>query len=106
MAILRLATSQPPQADYGSGTAVFTATAPTLLSIIAVNTSEDVAYTYIYVVPEDTEATPSEWGVIAYRLPISGNNIYETFRFAVNLSDTVYVAGSAGIAYYVQGVPQ
>jgi hypothetical protein len=33
-------------------------------------------------------------------------NSYETFRFGVNSTDTVYVAGSAGVRYLVQGILQ
>jgi hypothetical protein len=33
-------------------------------------------------------------------------NSYETFRFGVNPTDVVKVAGPAGMAFYVQGIDQ
>ena len=91
---------------YGSGNLAFTATGNYLLSVIATNTAATDAEIYIYIVPAGTSQTPAQWGLITYKLPLSAYNSYETFRFGVNNTDTVYVAGSAGVRYLVQGILQ
>ena len=90
---------------YGSGNLAFTATGNYLLSVIATNTAATAAEIYIYVVPDGWEAN-TEFGLLAYKLPLSAYNSYETFRFGVNNTDEVYVAGSAGVRYIVQGILQ
>ena len=90
---------------YGSGNLAFTATGNYLLSVIATNTAATAAEIYIYVVPDGWEAN-TEFGLLAYKLPLSAYNSYETFRFGVNNTDEVYVAGSAGVRYLVQGILQ
>lgn len=87
-----------------SGTTVFTADDNYLLSVIAVNTKSTDAVVYVYVVPSG--ASVDGYGIIAYSLPVSGFNSYETFRFGVNPTDVVKVAGSEGLAFYVQGIDQ
>jgi hypothetical protein len=104
--ILRLATAEPAAAEFGSGTAVYTATEPTLVSVIAANKNDEDAFVYVYVVPPTTESTPTQWGIIAFNLPITAGNSYETFRFAMNENDALYVAGSSGVGYFVQGAGQ
>jgi hypothetical protein len=91
---------------YGSGNLAFTATGNYLLSVIATNTAATDAEIYIYIVPAGTSQTSAQWGLLAYKLPLSAYNSYETFRFGVNNTDTVYVAGSAGVRYLVQGILQ
>jgi hypothetical protein len=91
---------------FGSGgTTAYTATDNFLLSIIATNTEATNASIYIYIIPSGA-TTEAEYGLIAYSLPLSGYNTYETFRFGVNNGDVVKVAGSAGVSYYVQGIDQ
>jgi hypothetical protein len=92
--------------DYGSGNLAFTATGNYLLSVIATNTAATDAEIYVYVVPDGASQTPTQWGLITYKLPLPSYNSYETFRFGVNSTDTVYVAGSAGVRYLVQGILQ
>lgn len=106
MAISRLATAAPAAADFGSGEALFTATADTLLSVIVANKSAVSQNTYVYVIPAGSELVESEWAILAYNLKIGEYNTYETFRFAMNTNDTLYVAGTGSLAYYVQGTPQ
>ena len=91
---------------YGSGNLAFTATGNYLLSVIATNTAATDAEVYVYVVPAGTSETSTQWGLITYKLPLPAYNSYETFRFGVNNTDTVYVAGSAGVRYLVQGILQ
>ena len=91
--------------DFGSGgTTLFTADDNYLLSVIASNTKSTDGSIYVYVVP--TGATEDNYGIIAYSLPVSGYNSYETFRFGVNPTDVVKVAGSEGMAFYIQGIDQ
>lgn len=90
---------------YGSGNLAFTATGNYLLSVIATNTASTAAEVYIYVVPAGWTSN-TQWGLIAYKLPVPAYNSYETFRFGVNDTDEVYVAGSAGVRYTVQGINQ
>jgi hypothetical protein len=91
---------------YGSGNVAFTSTGSYLLSVIATNTAATDAEIYVYVVPTGTSQTPTQWGLIAYNLPLPAYNSYETFRFGVNDTDEIYVAGSAGVRYLVQGISQ
>lgn len=92
--------------NFGSGgTTAYTATDNFLLSVIATNTEATTASIYIYVIPSGA-TTEAQYGLIAYSLPLSGYNTYETFRFGVNSGDVVKVAGSAGVSYYVQGIDQ
>ena len=106
MPIARLATANPAAAVFGSGTDIYTATGTELVSVIATNTNVETKQIYIYTVAPGDESSPDDWGVITYSLPISGYNTYETFRFAMNVGDTLYVAGSAGVRYFVQGISQ
>lgn len=86
------------------GITLFTATDNYLLSVIATNTKSTDGVIFVYVVPDG--ATVDEYGVIAYSLPVSGFNGYETFRFGVNPTDVVKVAGSEGMCFYIQGIDQ
>jgi hypothetical protein len=90
---------------YGFGLSAFTATGDYLLSVIATNTTDTDAEIYVYSVPFGS-SNPEEWVLVAYKLPLPAYNSYETFRFGVNDTDTVYVAGSAGVQYSVQGIEQ
>lgn len=101
LGVVRLSTD----VAYGSsGTTIFTATDSYLISVIAFNTTSTNGEIYVYVIPSG--ASETGYGIIAYALPISGNNGYETFRFGVNNTDVVKVAGSAGMAFYAQGIDQ
>jgi len=90
---------------YGSsGTTAFTSTDYYLVSVIATNTAATDAEIYIYVIPSG--ASETGYGLIAYKLTVPAYNSYETFRFGVNPTDVVKVAGPAGMAFYVQGIDQ
>lgn len=88
-----------------SGTTLFTADDNYLLSVIAANTRSTDAVVYVYVIPAGV-TNSDQYGIIAYSLPVSGFNVYETFRFGVNPTDVVKVAGSEGLAFYIQGIDQ
>jgi hypothetical protein len=105
LALERLANATPAATAYDPGFLLYEAILPTVASVIAVNTTEDMAYAYIYVVPFDADSS-ADWAALTYNLPITGYNSYETFRFAFNTGDSVYVAGSAGISYYLHGTTQ
>ena len=90
---------------YGSGNLAFASSGNYLLSVIATNTASTDAEIYVYVVPAGWTAN-TQWGLIAYKLPLPAYNSYETFRFGVTSTDEVYVAGSAGVRYTVQGINQ
>jgi len=90
---------------YGEGIEAFAATGNYLLSVIAANTASTDAEIYVYSVPSGS-TTETEWALVAYKLPLPAYNSYETFRFGVNNGDSVYVAGSAGVRYFVQGLEQ
>lgn len=89
---------------YGAGTTAFTSTDYYLVSVIATNTAATDAEIYIYVVPSG--ASETGYGLIAYKLTVPAYNSYETFRFGVNPTDVIKVAGPAGMAFYVQGIDQ
>lgn len=89
---------------YSTGTTAFTSTDYYLVSVIATNTAATDAEVYIYVVPSG--ASETGYGLIAYRLTVPAYNSYETFRFGVNPTDVIKVAGPAGMAFYVQGIDQ
>ena len=90
---------------YGSGNVAFAATGSYLVSVIATNTAATDAEIYIYIVPAGF-TSETEFGLLAYKLPLPAYNSYETFRFGVNNTDEIYVAGSAGVRYLVQGISQ
>jgi hypothetical protein len=89
---------------YSTGTTAFTSNDYYLVSVIATNTAATDAEIYIYVVPSG--ASETGYGLIAYKLTVPAYNSYETFRFGVNPTDVVKVAGPAGMAFYVQGIDQ
>lgn len=91
--------------EYGQGHQAFAATGNYLVSVVATNTAATNAEIYVYVVPADWEES-TEWALVAYKLPLPAYNSYETFRFGVNNTDSVWVAGSAGVRYFVQGILQ
>lgn len=73
-----------------------------LLSVIVTNTTDTDGEFYIFV----TTTTFPTGVIIAYKQPLSGYNTYETFRFALDTDDVLYVAGSAGLSFYAQGIEQ
>lgn len=89
---------------FGSGSLVWTADANYLVSVIATNTGSTDAE--IYVTVKTSAGTEANGALIAYKLPLPAYNSYETFRFGVNNTDAIYIAGSAGIRYFVQGIEQ
>ena len=91
--------------DYTNGYGIAYADVGYLVDVIATNLSEDDGVIYIYVKHVgDTVYTQYSW--IAFKLPLPSQNSWTSSKFAVNLGDTVYVAGSAGISFHAQGMDQ
>lgn len=95
---------QATAAAFGSGATAWTADSNYLVSVIATNTTAVDAE--IYVTVKTSGGTENTGALIAHKLPLPAYNSYETFRFGVNDTDAVVVAGSAGIRYFVQGIQQ
>lgn len=89
---------------FGSGINAFTADNNYLCSVVATNTTANDGV--IYVTVKTAAGTEAGGALIAYNLPLPSYNSYETFRFGINNTDSIYVAGSAGIRYFVQGIVQ
>lgn len=89
---------------FGTGLNAFTSNNNYLCSVIATNTTANDGVIYVTVVP--TGEAETDGALIAYNLPLPSYNSYETFRFGINNTDSIYVAGSAGIRYFVQGIVQ
>ena len=90
---------------YGSsGTTLFTSADYYLVSVVATNTTAADVEIYVYVVPSG--ASETGYGLIAYKLIVPAYNSYETFRFGVNPTDVIKVAGPSGVAFYLQGLDQ
>jgi hypothetical protein len=93
---------------YGTGNKAFTATGSYLCSVIMSNYQITDAEVYVYVIPEGSTNYGNEttWGQIAYKVELEGYNTMETIRFGINSTDEIWVAGSAGVRYFVQGIEQ
>jgi len=72
-----------------------------LSSVIVTNKSATTGSFYIWI---DSTSLPD--GFLAYNLSISGYNTYETFRFSMAPTDKLYVAGTTGLAFFVNGILQ
>jgi hypothetical protein len=95
---------QTSSAAFGSGNTAYTATGNYLVSVIATNTAASDAE--IYVTLKTSVGSENDGALIAHKLPLPAYNSYETFRFGMNNTDVIKVAGSAGIRFFVQGVEQ
>lgn len=103
MGLQRIAISNP---SANTDTKIFTAGDPYLLSIIATNKSASAGTISVWVQPNNASAE-SEYAFIIYNLPIDGNNSYETFRFAVNALDDVYIrSNTASVNFQAYGLAQ
>lgn len=95
---------QTTSVAFGSGNNAYTSTGNYLISVIATNTTATDAE--IFVTVKTSGGTESGGALIAHKLPLPAYNSYETFRFGVNNTDVIVVAGSAGIRFFVQGIEQ
>lgn len=60
-------------------------------SVLVTNTSTVEALVTVYVKPFGAGNTTSEYSYLAYGLPVSAGQSFETFRFALAIGDEVYV---------------
>jgi hypothetical protein len=106
MAITRLGLSNPAANE---DIAIATFSAPYLVSVTAANKSvlsTPVCKVSIYVVPNNAEVV-TQYAYIAYNISIGVGQSFETFRFATNAGDTLYVrATTADVSFAVNGVEQ
>ena len=95
MAISRLAISNP---SANTDTLLYyrTGSRVALASVIATNKSATAATIRVWVVPELQDAVPANHVTIAYDTPVAGNNSLETFRFALEPEDKVYIRVTSG----------
>lgn len=89
---------------FGSGNTAYTSTGAYLVSVIATNTTANDAE--IYVTLKTSADSETAGALIAHKLPLPAYNSYETYRFGMNNTDVIKVAGSTGIRFFVQGVEQ
>jgi hypothetical protein len=106
MAIIRLGVATPSANTATQLTAVSNSY---LSSVIITNTSTSatpVCKVDVYVVPNGA-VTASDYAYIVSNLIIGVGQSFETFRFALNATDTLYVKSSvAGTSFSAQGLLQ
>ena len=95
MAISRLAISNPAQ-DTDVLLYTRTGSRVALVSVIATNKSSDPATLSVWVVPELQDANPENHMTVARDTPVTGNNSLETFRFALEPEDKLYIRTNSG----------
>ncbi len=106
MPILRLGLANPPANE---DTALYNATANYLVSVVVANKAINATplnKVTIWVVPANATIA-AQYAYIASNLNISVGQSFETFRFAINSGDTVYVRTSiAQTSFSINGVSQ
>jgi hypothetical protein len=106
VSITRLGVVNPLQ-NVDSVIASFSA--PYLVSVIAANkaiTATPVCKVTVYVVPNGATQA-SQYVYIGYNISLAVGQSFETFRFAVNAGDTVYVqATTSNVSFACNGVEQ
>lgn len=101
MAIVRLALANPAA---NTNTLLHTATRQSLVSVIATNTASATATVDIWVQPVGASAT-SQYAYMAKDTVLPGNNSLETFRFALETSDAVYIrSSSASVSFSINAI--
>jgi hypothetical protein len=106
MPITRLGLSNPA-ANTDVDLATFTS--PHLVSVIAASkavTATPVTKVSIWVVPANA-TIPAQYAYIGFNISIGIGQSFETFRFAVNEGDTVYVRSTVSTtSFHCNGIPQ
>ena len=101
MAIVRLALANPAA---NTNTLLHTATRQSLVSVIATNTAATNATIRIWVQPHGS-SSPSQYAYQAYDTALPANNSMETFRFALESEDVIYVrASTANISFSLNAI--
>lgn len=87
-------------------TNLFVAESHYLTSVIASNKTASAQLISVWVEPSGA-TEDSDYVYIVNNFPVDGNNAYETFRFAVNPTDTIRVkSGSASTSFSAYGIVQ
>ena len=103
-AIERLAIVNP---SANTANAAFTSDSTFLISVIATNKSTtENALVSVWVSPLGVDSAGGR-GYVAYDLPLSISNTYETVRFPVISTDVVRVqASTANVSFIIAGIDQ
>ena len=106
MPILRLGLANPPANE---DTVLYNATENYLISVVVANKAINATplnKVSIWIVPANATIA-AQYAYIASNLNISVGQSFETFRFAINSGDTVYVRSSISLtSFSINGVPQ
>ncbi len=106
MPIQRLGLANPAANE---DTVLYTANANYLVSVTVANkaiNATPITKVSIWIVPSNATIA-SQYAYIASNLTVSVGQSFETFRFALNDSDTVYVRSSVALSSFsINGVAQ
>ncbi len=106
MPILRLGLANPPANE---DTVLYNATANYLVSVVVANkaiNATPLTKVSIWVVPANA-TIPAQYAYIASNLTVSVGQSFETFRFAINSGDTIYVRSTLALtSFSINGVTQ
>jgi hypothetical protein len=106
MPITRLGVSNPAANTAGS---IYAANYATLVSVVVSNKSTSTSLlpkVDIYVVPSGA-GSASQYAYIVANLQIQAGQSFETFKFAVNASDTIFVKSTtADVSFSLYGLIQ
>lgn len=101
MAIVRLSLANPAS---NTNTLLHTATRQSLVSVIATNTASATAEVDIWVQPVGASVV-SQYAYLARNTVLPGNNSLETFRFALETSDQLYVRSTtASVSFSINAI--
>ena len=101
MAITRLAVSTP---NSGTDTLIHSSDRNAIVSVIAANTSNSAATVRVYSVPSGASAS-AQYAYYAFDSVLPGNNTLETFRFAIEDGDSLYVRASTSfVSFSLNGI--
>jgi hypothetical protein len=106
MPITRLGVSNPAANTAGS---IYAASYSTLVSLVIANKSKSTSIlpkVDVYIVP-NRAGSESQYAYIVANLEIGSGQSFETFKFAVNASDTVYVKSTTdNVSFSIYGLIQ
>ncbi len=77
-----------------------------LCSVIATNKSDTANATISAWVAPLGDNSAEYRGYIAYKLPLSVSNTYETIRFPVISTDVIYVEVNGNVSFSIAGIDQ
>ena len=106
MPVKRLGVASPA-AYTDASTLLATADVACVASVIVVNKGSVELNATIYVEPVQSPGNPSNYVYIVNSLVVGVGQSFETFRFAINSGDTIYVRTSvAQTSFSINGVSQ